>query len=73
MSMSIYVTVCVAVLEVSLVPHSSFMTPLLYYAVPTTSDFPHILFIATYNIRSVQSLNISAHAHYSIHRHNLLR
>jgi hypothetical protein len=35
------------------------MTPLLYYAVPATSDFLHILFIATYNIASVQSFNSS--------------
>ncbi|KAF1831984.1 hypothetical protein BDW02DRAFT_24404 [Decorospora gaudefroyi] len=35
------------------------MTPLLYYAVPATSNFLHILFIVTYNITSVQSFNSS--------------
>jgi hypothetical protein len=32
------------------------MYPLLYYTVPATSDLPYILFIATYNNTSVQSL-----------------
>ncbi|KAF1828674.1 hypothetical protein BDW02DRAFT_651900 [Decorospora gaudefroyi] len=53
----------------SLVLHSSFMTPLLYYAVPATSNFLHILFIVTYNITSVQSFNSSCTQPYDTLRH----
>ena len=35
------------------------MAPLLYYLVPATSVFPHVLFIAIHNRTSVQSFNSS--------------
>jgi len=35
------------------------MAPLLYYAVPATSVFPHIMLIAIHNRTSVQSFNSS--------------
>ena len=51
---------------------SSFMTPLLYYAVPATSDFLHNLFIVIYNITSVQSFNSSHICAVFTPRHKLI-